>query len=221
MATFEQQINEMDCGQLDDLTELINKRRSIIESDNYKQELVPEIFMNLISNISFNTNFGGDEPDFDSYKQLESYGLITFSNQVKISTEYAINYRNDWNDRNVNIKLKINKHNIKINYSYEHEWIRNSKKDKCKKEITLKLDKLLLKILDAGNLEQNPNNQLMLALLINNIIQQTKLECDSNRDYNEKIIGQEDINAIENNYLIYNNNNTYFKCEYMDYKKID
>ena len=171
----------MDNKQLDNIIKLVNERKSAIKSEKYIKDLVPKLFVQYVDDISFDTNFSDDKNlNYDDYNELNSYGHISFTNGLVMSTDYHIYRRHDWNEGDVDIFMGNNK---KLYYEY----------DNINENNTLKLDKLFLKILDRFKLKNNANNRKMLGILINNLVVQTKIICDSETNYDESIIENEDV----------------------------
>lgn len=232
MSTLKEQINQMNENELKDLLELITKRQDDITSNNYKQNLIPNLFKSYVTSVEFCTNYVDDGLGFECYDHIYCNDRIHFNKKFTLLTGYAIYKKRDWNSSVVSISLMTNKYDIKIKYHYNHNYNWSNENGKKFRMTELELNESALKILDLIGLDKNTFNKKMLGIMINNIIMQTMLTCDDARDYDEEIIvdnnnydGYDDdddddyndegicVNDNDKDYLIYSNN-YYFKAIY-------
>ncbi|AFX92094.1 hypothetical protein CE11_00062 [Megavirus courdo11] len=124
MKSIKKNIKNLSNNQLKELIDDIAKQIDKNKSKKINKKIIPHIFKNDVSYLTFNTNYDGYS-GYDAYDKIKSSGNIDFGEGLSITTSYKICSRNDWNSllSEVNIKLILNKNTYDIFYEDEKKII--------------------------------------------------------------------------------------------------
>ncbi|BCS83646.1 hypothetical protein QLL95_gp0477 [Cotonvirus japonicus] len=175
MKKLLKKINELSKDEIDQVIEAANDRKKFLNKKNYMY-LSPKIFVNVIKDITYNTNYDTENDDIDNIKKLSCYGTIDFINGCSLSSYCSFNPGYDIDD---DYFVTISFFDGKKTYDLEHNLFSDT--------LQSELSKNSLKILNKLNMEKNIVNMRMLFVLLSNFIFETRNICDPGNYYYENI----------------------------------